>query len=70
MSYFYAKAREDRIMNDARANTGLPGTAAELLGAGVAGGGLARFGATRLLSSAAPSLLAPIDPRTEEHDEH
>jgi hypothetical protein len=56
--YNYAKAREDAIMNDARANTGIAGSAAELLGGGVAGGGLARAGLTtgRWLSSA-PSLL-------------
>ncbi len=44
--YNYAKAREDQIMGDARANTGLAGSAAELLGGGVAGGGLARGGIT------------------------
>ncbi len=57
--YDYAKAREDQILNDARANTGAAGTAAELLGGGVAGGGLARGGITtgRFLSSAAPGLL-------------
>jgi hypothetical protein len=56
--YNYAKAREDQIMGDARHNTGALGTAAELLGGGVAGAGLARGGVTaaRLLSSA-PSLL-------------
>ena len=51
--YNYAKAREDQIMGDARANTGLAGSAAELLGGGVAGGGLARSGLT------AGRLLAP-----------
>lgn len=52
--YNYAKAREDLIMNDARANTGIAGTAAELLGGGVAGGGLAKAGLTtgRWLNSA------------------
>ena len=36
--YSYAKARENQILNDARANTGLvAGTAAELLGGSVAG---------------------------------
>jgi hypothetical protein len=57
--YNYAKAREDAIMDEARANTGWLGTGAELLGGGVAGGGLAKGGvtATRFLSSASPSLL-------------
>jgi hypothetical protein len=57
--YNYAKAREDQIMGDARANTGWLGTGAELLGGGVAGGGLAKGGltATRFLSSASPILL-------------
>ncbi|SHM40993.1 hypothetical protein [Bradyrhizobium lablabi] len=55
--YNYAKAREDQIMNDARANTGALGGATEMLGGGVAGGALAPFGATRFLSSTAPSLL-------------
>jgi hypothetical protein len=56
--YNYAKAREDQIMGDARANTGYAGTAAELLGSGVAGGALARGGLTtgRFLS-ANPGLL-------------
>ena len=52
--YSYAKARENQIVNDARANTGLvAGTAAELLGGSVAGGGLGRAGFTtsRMLSS-------------------
>lgn len=44
--YDYAKAREDQIMGDARANTGLAGSAAEMLGGGVAGGGLANAGIT------------------------
>jgi hypothetical protein len=44
--YNYAKAREDQIMSDARHNTGALGTAAEFLGGGVAGGGLARSGIT------------------------
>ncbi|WP_301406299.1 hypothetical protein, partial [Enterococcus entomosocium] len=39
--YRFAKAREDQIMSDARDNTGALGTAAEVLGGGVAGGGLA-----------------------------
>lgn len=51
--YNYAKAREDRIMDDARQNTGALGTAAELLGGGVAGGGLAKAGVT------AARFLAP-----------
>lgn len=56
--YSYAKAREDQIMNDARANTGTAGTVAEMLGGSVAGGGLARGGLTagRFLSPA-PGLL-------------
>jgi hypothetical protein len=51
--YSYAKAREDQVMNDARANTGKLGTAAEFLGGGFAGGGLARGGVTagRFLSA-------------------
>jgi hypothetical protein len=44
--YNYAKAREDLIMDESRRNTGVAGTAAELLGGGVAGGGLARGGVT------------------------
>lgn len=44
--YNYAKAREDQIMGDARKNTGLLGTAAEVLGGGVSGAGLARAGLT------------------------
>ncbi len=44
--YNYAKAREDRIMGDSRKNTGLLGTAAEVLGGGVTGAGLAGGGAT------------------------
>lgn len=44
--YNYAKAREDQIMGDARKNTGLLGTAAEVLGGGVSGAGLARGGLT------------------------
>jgi hypothetical protein len=55
--YDYAKAREDQILSDARRNTGALGSATELLGGGVAGGGLANAGVTaaRALSSA-PSL--------------
>lgn len=44
--YNYAKAREDQIMGDARKNTGALGTAAEVLGGGVSGAGLARGGLT------------------------
>lgn len=51
-AYSYAKAREDQIMSDARANTGWLGTGAELLGGGVAGGALAPYGGSRFLSSA------------------
>jgi len=36
--YNYAKAREDQIMGDARANTGWLGSGVEALGGGVAGG--------------------------------
>jgi hypothetical protein len=50
--YNYAKAREDQIMGDARKNTGALGTAAELLGGGIAGAGLLNGGvtATRFLA--------------------
>lgn len=51
--YNYAKAREDQILNDARQNTGALGTAAEILGGGVAGAGLANGGVT------AARMLAP-----------
>jgi hypothetical protein len=51
--YSYAKAREDQIMGDARKNTGALGTAAEILGGGVSGAGLARGGIT------AARFLAP-----------
>lgn len=44
--YNFAKAREDQIMGDARKNTGAAGTAAELLGGGVSGAGLASQGMT------------------------
>lgn len=44
--YNFAKAREDQIMSDARKNTGLLGTAAEVLGGGVTGAGLASGGVT------------------------
>jgi hypothetical protein len=44
--YNYAKAREDKIMGDARENTGALGTAAEVLGGGVSGAGLAQGGVT------------------------
>jgi hypothetical protein len=49
--YDYAKAREDRILNDARANTGAYGTAAEVLGGGATGLGLGPLSTGRLLSS-------------------
>jgi hypothetical protein len=53
----YVETREDLIIGDVRHNPDALGTAAELLGGGVAGGGLARgVTAARLLSSA-PSLL-------------
>jgi hypothetical protein len=51
--YNYAKAREDQIMGDARKNTGALGTAAEILGGGVSGAGLANGGLT------AARFLAP-----------
>lgn len=51
--YNFAKAREDKIMEDARKNTGMLGSAAEVLGGGVAGAGLAAGGAT------AARFLAP-----------
>lgn len=44
--YNFAKAREDQIMSDARENTGALGTAAEVLGGGVSGAGLASGGLT------------------------
>lgn len=44
--YNYAKAREDLVMNKARENTGLPGTAVEALGGAVSAGGLAKAGVT------------------------
>jgi hypothetical protein len=52
-AYNYAKAREDQIMGDARKNTGALGAAAEVLGGGVSGAGLASGGLT------AARLLAP-----------
>jgi hypothetical protein len=52
-AYNYAKAREDLIMNKSRENTGLLGTAAEVLGGGVSGAGLANGGVT------AARFLAP-----------
>jgi hypothetical protein len=45
-AYNYAKAREDQIMGDARKNTGALGAAAEVLGGGVSGAGLASGGLT------------------------
>lgn len=51
--YNFAKAREDQIMGDARKNTGALGTAAEVLGGGVSGAGLANAGVT------AARFLAP-----------
>ncbi len=44
--YNYAKAGEDLTMDKARANTGMLGTAAEVLGGGVSGAGLAKYGLT------------------------
>ncbi len=51
--YKYAKAREDRIIEDARANTGVMGTAAEIAGGFGSGAGLANAGVT------AARFLAP-----------
>jgi hypothetical protein len=51
--YNYAKAREDRLMNKSRENTGLVGDATEMLGGAVSGGGLASAGVT------AARMLAP-----------
>lgn len=51
--YNYAKAREDRVMDESRKNTGLLGDATEMLGGAVAGGGLAKAGVT------AARMLAP-----------
>lgn len=51
--YNYAKAREDRIMDDSRENTGILGTATEALGGVVSGAGLAKAGVT------AARFLAP-----------
>lgn len=45
-AYNYAKAREDLIMNKSRESTGALGTAAEVLGGGISGAGLANAGAT------------------------
>lgn len=42
--YNYAKARENLILEDARKDTGIAGTAAEALGGVVTGGGLAKAG--------------------------
>jgi hypothetical protein len=57
--YDYAKAREDYVMNKSRENTGALGTAAEILGGGVSGAGLANGGLTtaRMLAPEA-GLLA------------
>jgi hypothetical protein len=44
--YNYGKAREDRLMDKARENTGVLGSAAEMLGGAVTGGGLAKAGVT------------------------
>jgi hypothetical protein len=44
--YNYAKAREDLALDEARKNTGALGTAAEVLGGGVTGAGLASGGLT------------------------
>lgn len=56
--YNYAKAREDRTMNEAHKNTGALGTAAEFLGGGVAGGGLASGGLTTgRLMTANPGIV-------------
>ena len=52
-AYNYTKAREDLLMNKSRENTGMLGTAAEVLGGGVSGAGLASGGLT------AARFLAP-----------
>lgn len=44
--YRFAKAREDEELNQSRQNTGALGTAAEILGGGVSGAGLANAGIT------------------------
>jgi hypothetical protein len=51
-AYNYAKAREDQIMGDARKNTGVLGTVAEVLGGGVTGARLAQGGLTAARSLA------------------
>lgn len=51
--YNYAKAREDKILEDSRDKTGILGTVAEGLGGAVSAGGLANAGVT------AARLLAP-----------
>jgi hypothetical protein len=58
-AYNYAKAREDFLMDKARQSTGLFGLAAELLGGGAAGAGLANAGLTtgRILATN-PGFLA------------
>lgn len=45
-AYAYAKAREDKIMEDSREKTGILGTATEALGGAVSAGGLANAGIT------------------------
>lgn len=61
--YNYAKAREDRVMDKARENTGLLGSAAEMLGGAVTGGNVAggvgaltRDAAGAVASRAAPAI--------------
>jgi hypothetical protein len=44
--YNYAKAREDRVLDESRKNTGILGTATEALGGAVSAGGLAQAGIT------------------------
>jgi hypothetical protein len=58
-AYSYAKAREDLALDESRKNTGALGTAAEVLGGGVTGAGLASGGLTtaRMLAPEA-GLLA------------
>jgi hypothetical protein len=55
--YNYAKAREDQIMGDARANTGALGTAAEVLGGGI-GGGAVTSGLGTMVRGAGGNLVA------------
>jgi hypothetical protein len=55
--YNYAKAREDLALDESRKNTGLAGTAAEMLGGGVVGGSIAS-GLGTLARGAGGNLVA------------